>query len=145
MASIIIADTSCLILYDKIERLDILKNTFNTITITQEVMDEFGQELTWANIEEYQNKHTFISLTEKLGKGEASSIALALEKPDSILLIDEKKGRKIATDLGLNLIGSLKEKGIITEVASILKLIEKTDFRINQAIKAHLLNLAGEK
>jgi len=46
-------------------------------------------------------------LAEELGKGEASSIALALELEECLLIIDERKGRKIAEDLGIDTIGSL--------------------------------------
>lgn len=39
---VVIADTSCLIVYDKIQRLDILRKTFPELIITQQVGEEFG-------------------------------------------------------------------------------------------------------
>lgn len=41
----IIADTSCLIIYDKINRLEILRDTFVELIVTDEVAKEFGGEL----------------------------------------------------------------------------------------------------
>jgi len=40
-----------------------------------------------------------------LDDGEASSIALALEHENSLLIIDERKGRKHASRLGLKITG----------------------------------------
>jgi len=37
------------------------------------------------------------SILETLDLGEASSISLALKTPGSILILDERKGRKVAT------------------------------------------------
>jgi len=45
MFSLIIADTSVLIVLSKINRLHILKEIFNSITITPEIHHEFGEEL----------------------------------------------------------------------------------------------------
>ena len=42
----IIADTSCLIIYDKINKLEILQDTFVELIVTSEVAEEFGGELT---------------------------------------------------------------------------------------------------
>jgi len=75
----IIADTSCLIIYDKIGLLEVLHNTFSTIVITRQVADEFGELPKWITIQEVADKTHFSRLNEILGKGEASSIVLALE------------------------------------------------------------------
>ena len=42
MPAVIISDTSCLILLDKIQELAILKNLFGQVVTTQIVADEFG-------------------------------------------------------------------------------------------------------
>lgn len=93
---VIIADTSCLIIYDKIRSLEVLYKTFSTIVVTREVADEFGDLPEWITIQEVTDRTQFSQLNKILGKGEASSIVLALELEDSLLIIDEKKGRKIA-------------------------------------------------
>lgn len=43
MHEIIVSDTSCLILLDKLGRLDLLRNLYGNITITQVIANEFGK------------------------------------------------------------------------------------------------------
>ncbi len=61
-----------------------------------------------------------------MDEGEASAIALALETKNCFLIIDEKKGRKLAENLHLKIAGTLqillsaKSKGIISSLAQLL-------------------------
>lgn len=147
---VIIADTSCLIIYHKIDQLIILQNTFSELIVTKEVSVEFGELPNWVVIKEVENKEQYLKLADDLGIGEASSIALALELGNSLLIIDEKKGRKVAGDFNLEIIGSLgvlikaKEMGVIKSVRAILTLIDKTNFRISSSIREKVLKEAGE-
>ena len=147
---VVIADTSCLIIYDKINKLYILEDTFRELMVTPQVADEFGDLPDWIHIKEVENQAKFIELARDLGKGEASSIALAIETGDSLLVIDEKKGRKIAVDHGVEIIGSLgvllkaKQRKVIDSVKDIIDAIEQTNFRISKAIKEELLKQADE-
>lgn len=120
MSILIISDTSCLIALERINRLDLLKDLFQQIVTTIEVQEEFGKKLPgWVKIVEVQNTVKLQELEILLDKGEASTIALALETGKSILIIDEKKGRKVAKSLKIEIIGTLKiiqmakQKGII--------------------------------
>ena len=88
----IIADTSCLIIYDKIDQLRVLHELFSDLTVTAEVAFEFGELPNWITIREVTDKGQYLKLAEELGKGEASSIALAMEFEESLLIIDERKG-----------------------------------------------------
>lgn len=146
----IIADTSCLIIYDKINRLEILQHTFVELIVTDEVAEEFGELPDWIAVRQIANKNQYLELAKNLGKGEASSITLALEFEGSLLIIDERKGRKVAEELKIEIIGSLgvlikaKEKRVIKSVKEILDLIDKTNFRISESIKEKILKKAGE-
>lgn len=146
----IIADTSCLIIYDKINRLEILQYTFAELMVTQEVAEEFGNLPDWIIIRQVTNKKQYLELAKNLGKGEASSITLALEFEESLLIIDERKGRKVAEEMKIEILGSLgvlikaKEKGVIKSVKEILNLIGRTNFRITDSIKEKVLTKAGE-
>src|SRR5687768_14553904 len=99
MSKIIISDTSCLIALSRIDKLEILKSIFNTVITTPEVAHEFGFLPPWIVIKEITEKSKFKEISLDLDKGEASAIVLALETQDSTLIIDEKKGRKIAREL----------------------------------------------
>ncbi len=79
-------------------------------------------------------------------EGEASAMALYLEQTkDALLVIDERKGRIIAQDLGIKIIGTIgiiikaKEKGIITNLSEIIERLEQTDFRLSPKLKQQLL------
>ena len=80
-----------------------------------------------------------------MDEDEASSIALSLETDNSLLIIDKKKGRRIAQELGLKIIGTLgvilqaKERGLINSVGDLLAKLENADFRISQSLKAKIL------
>lgn len=147
---VIIADTSCLIIYNKIDRLGILQEMFPDLIVTTEVAAEFGELPSWITIQEVPDKEAYKKLGEELGKGEASSIALALKFEECLLIIDERKGRKIAEGLGIDTIGSLgilikaKERRVIYEVKEILELIDRTDFRISQSVREAVLKQSGE-
>lgn len=103
----IVSDTSCLILFQKIERLDLLYKVFGRLMITPEVALEFSGSLPdWIEIHptNFQSKSAFLSM---LDNGEASAISLAIECKDSLLIIDEIRGRRVAQKLGLAITGVL--------------------------------------
>lgn len=151
MPPVIIADASCLILLDKIGALDLLFKLYGTIIITQEIADEFQETLPkWIKVKNVANKNQQLILETILDKGEASAIALALECTDSLLIIDERKGRKLASQLDLNITGSLaliieaKRRGYITGVKPILDKIESTNFYISEQLRMLILKSADE-
>ena len=119
--NVIISDTSCLIALSNIGQLDLLKKVFGRVTITPEVFDEYTKKYNekipdWIDIKEAKNKNKIIELNTKLGLGESSSIVLASEIPSSLVIIDEKKAREYALNLGLNVIGTV---GIIRRATDI--------------------------
>lgn len=141
MPKIIVSDTSCLILLDKIKQLDLLHILFNKVTITQIVSEEFGKELPdYIQIENPKNITYQKILESFIDTGEASSLALALEKKDCLLIIDDNKGRREAKQLGLAFTGTLgiliiaKQKGLIKSLAKIIKQIQNTDFRLSEKV-----------
>ncbi len=143
---IIIADASCLIVLENIQELPILEKLFGEILIIQEVKEEFGLDLPdWITVRKLNNQSKKEALSLILDKGEASAIALTLETAESILIIDEKKGRRIAQDLGLKITGTLgifikaKEIGLIDSIENVLNKLENVDFRISPTLKQKLL------
>ena len=123
----VVADASCLIVLQNIREPSLLQKLFGEVFITQEVNKEFGVNLPeWIKIKKVQNKVQQKALTLILDAGEASSIALCLETANSLLIIDEKKGRRIARQLNLKISGTLgvilraKEKRLINSVEELL-------------------------
>ncbi|MFA7445772.1 MAG: DUF3368 domain-containing protein [Flavobacteriaceae bacterium] len=151
MQKIIVSDTSCLILFSKINRLELLQKLFGIITVTKIISEEFGEKLPdFIQIENPKNNNYQKILESLIDKGEASALALALEKPDCLLIIDDNKGRKQAKQLGLTYTGTLgililaKQKGLITSLSEILSEIQKTNFRLNQNLIDKALKSSGE-
>ena len=152
MQKIIVSDTSCLILLHKIGHLSLLKSLFGKITITSIIANEYGQRLPdFISVEDPQDKIYQQILEGFLDPGEASAIALSLEKDDCLLIIDDIKGRKEARKLNLNVTGTIgilivaKEKGIIKSITEVFNKITKTDFRISEALILAAKHRCGER
>lgn len=86
----------------------------------------------------------------QIDKGESSAIALALEIPESTLILDDFKARKIADKLGLTYTGTLgviikaKLKGIVPSIRPIINKMKQTDFRLSAEIELYALRQAKE-
>jgi predicted nucleic acid-binding protein len=83
--------------------------------------------------------------TKKLDQGERDAISLALQLKASLILIDDRNGRTVAKELGLQVIGTL---GILAEIAKnntsfnlvdSLEKLDSTNFRINKHLKQQIL------
>jgi len=140
---IIVADASCLIVLQNIGDLPLLQKLFGEVFVTEEVGKEFGLDLPeWIKVKTVRDKARQNALNLILDAGEASSIALCLETDESTLIIDEKKGRRIALDLDLKITGTLgvvvkaKEKGLIDSIENVLEKLENADFRISPGLRA---------
>ncbi len=143
---IIIADTSVLIALDKLELLDLCEGITQEFVVTKTVYQEYGKILP-SFIKELNDPINFLSITEiKLDKGELSAIGLALEEDNSILAIDERKGRRIATSLGIRIIGTLrilkllKEIGVIALVHPYIHKLNDIGFRMSEKLIEIILN-----
>lgn len=151
MSRAVISDTSCLIALSNIDLLHILKDLYQEVIITKEVKHEFGERLPeWIKVSDVKNQKQQAELEKQLDKGEASSIALALELKNSVLIIDEVKGRKIAKSFKLNIIGTIgvlllaKKKGFITDVIGIILKMVNKGFRLSDKLIDRLINKYGK-
>ncbi|RLD59575.1 MAG: DUF3368 domain-containing protein [Bacteroidetes bacterium] len=151
MHKLIIADTSSLIVFNKINQIDILKKVYNEIAITPEILNEFELPVPdWIKIIKVNNKKYQGLIETQLDLGESSVIALAIEIEDSLLILDDLKARKYAQRLGLKFTGSLgvinkaKEMGVIDKVKPIIDELKNTDFRISDKIIHNILERNDE-
>ena len=150
MPGIIVSDTSCLILFEKIEKLDLLRKLFGKVHITDTVLRELNRPVPdWIEVAELKTDLRN-ELKVYLDEGEASIIALAFENKKSLLIIDEIKGRKVAKEKGIRVTGSLgvlitaKEKGYLKAVKPVINKIQTTNFRISEDLIDKVLAKAGE-
>lgn len=151
MHKVIISDASCFIILAKIGEFDLLLRVYGQIFTTKEIADEFGDVLPdWVKIISVGNKQNQLLLEIQLDKGESSAIALALETPDSKIIIDDYKARKIAEKLGIDYTGTIgviitaKLQGLIPSIKPFLEKIKGTNFRISAELELLALKESKE-
>ena len=140
----IISDSTALIVLFDLDRVELLENLFEVVYISPIVLEEISVKYpvvlpSFIKVEKLKDNELFNSLKMLLDLGESESIALAKEKNLSII-IDEKKGRKIAKEMGLKVIGLLgivylnAKKGFLTksEASEFIKSAIKHGYRISK-------------
>ena len=107
----IVSDSSTLIILFDLERLELLSNLFPKIIIPSTVYNEINVKNdvklpAFIQVQKVKQCEILETLKQLLDEGESEAISLALEL-DVNLIIDEKKGRKIAMGQGIKIIGLL--------------------------------------
>ena len=142
----IISDSTTLIILFDLNRIELLSNLFPKIIIPLAVYEEITIKKSlvlpeFISVQEPKECEILETLKLILDLGESEAIALALEL-DSKLIIDEKKGRKIAMRQGLEIIGLLGivylnvKKGFLSKEEAKLFLDEAVNhgYRISQGL-----------
>ncbi|MCL2097334.1 MAG: DUF3368 domain-containing protein [Bacteroidales bacterium] len=151
MRKTIISDASCFIVLSNIGEMELLHNLYPEIITTPEIADEFGEKLPeWVIVSNVKDIACQQVLELQIDKGESSAIALALETPNSILILDDYKARKVAQSLNLFYIGTIgviikaKLLGVIPSVKPILNKMKTTNFRLSAELEREALSAAKE-
>lgn len=77
-------------------------------------------------------------------------LALALETPDPLVILDDALARQAAESLGLRITGTLgvllkaKSLGLLDALAPVLDQLQTRRFRVHARTRAAILKLAGE-
>ena len=144
---IVIAYTSSLILLYKINELEILKQLFEEVYVTEDIAREFGKELPeWIMVKPVIDQNYKKILQIEVDEGESSAMALHVNLPGSILILDDLKARKIADKLGLKYTGTFgvllraRKIGLINELKPIIEKIKATNFRFSSELFRIILN-----
>jgi predicted nucleic acid-binding protein len=146
---IVVADTSPINYLILIEEIELLPKLFGRIIIPPAVTAELQNPGTpesvrkWlASSPEWLKIQTPAAVDQSiaLGAGERETISLAKEINASLILMDDRKARKMAIDRGLNVAGTLNilqssaKRGFI-ELGEAVQKLEQTNFRVS----SHLL------
>jgi predicted nucleic acid-binding protein len=159
---IIVSDAGPLIGLAKIRKLNILNKLFEKVKIPPSVFHELritssrpgaiefkeAIEITkWIEVSDPVNiPHILLNAIEQ---GEAEAIALA-KKEGLVLLIDERRGRKIAKKEKVKITGTgavlvaAKKKGVIKKVSPVLNELLECGYRISGGLRKRILALAEE-
>jgi uncharacterized protein len=160
---VVVADTSSVSNLIVVQKLDLLHSLFGDVFIPERVFVEieqlanFGIDMSvfvnadWIKTKSLEDFSVYDQLTETLDRGESEAIALSLTYANSLLLIDERKGRAIAESYNIRCIGLVgililaKEKGFIGAVKPLLdRLIEEANFFISAKVYQSALSAANE-
>jgi uncharacterized protein len=161
MATFVVADASPLIGLATAGALQLLPGLFGTVIITRLVKDEITgrpgrpgtRELEAAMRDGWLRVAPAPPETwrfEGLDAGEASTIALAAEHEDALVLMDDALGRAQAAELGLKILDvpglllAAKRARLIAQVRPVLARLARRGFTISADARHTLLHDAGE-
>lgn len=148
---IVVSNSTALINFATIGRLDILHALFRELTIPVAVWDETVvkasryssarriRESAWIKTRKAHGNTIMNLMAGKLDVGEAEAIALALEIRAELILLDETPARETAGKLGMHFTGTVgclvmaKRMGIIERIKPLLnKIVTDARFWIAQ-------------
>lgn len=123
---IVVSDTTPIISLVKIDKIDLLQELFGNVLIPEAVYEELTENPRFFDEAEIikncefihkvyaERKDSIISLQRATGldRGESEAIICTDEKKADLLLMDEAKGRFVAKQMGINVMGTL---GILFE------------------------------
>jgi predicted nucleic acid-binding protein len=156
-----VSNTSPLLYLHRIGGLEWVQALFSEIWIPQAVVEELRagaerghdvpqpEHLGWlAVVEPGSVPSEWLALD--LGAGELAAMALALENPDRIVLLDDALARRIGQAAGLTVWGTLrilleaKAKGLTDSLAPHLDKLAAAGMWMSREIRERVLSLAGE-
>ncbi|MBI4862262.1 MAG: DUF3368 domain-containing protein [Candidatus Riflebacteria bacterium] len=91
-----------------------------------------------------------LRLVVDLGAGESAVLALALEIPGAIAILDDALARASGERIGIRVVGTLgilpqaKKKSLVPAVRPLLERVETLRFRLSERTKVTILRRAGE-
>jgi uncharacterized protein len=155
----VIINTSPLLYLHQIGNLDLLQKLYIRVKVPTSVRQELevGRQqgidvpdlnlISWIEICQVEILD-FPSID--LGLGETAVIALGLTIPDSLLILDDRLGRRYADLCGLRYTGTIgvvvkaKQKGYIESVASAITVLQSKGMWVSNSIIREALRLSGE-
>ncbi len=157
----VICNTSPLQYLYQIGRLELLPKLAHPVIVPTAVVDELAAGraaglalpdptvLDWVLIRRPVSEQAVRLITD-LGPGETEVLMLGLERPGSLLVLDDSLARRVAESLGLRFTGTLgllldaKHAGFIPAVRPLLDQLQELRFRFAPHTRQAVLELAGE-
>lgn len=159
----VVSNSSPLILYAAVGRVDLLRNLFGELLIPPAVRSELvsagmgrpGERevatASWIQVRPPARSPAAHELPDDLDTGEAEAIALALESPPpALLLIDDRVGRREALRRELSVVGTAgilvlaKRRGHVASVRPLLDQLRDAGLYLSEVLYAGVLVEARE-
>jgi len=156
----IVCNAGPLISLSRIDRLDLLPALFGEITVPPAVHREVTRDdslpgakalaqADWLKVAEIEDRSGVAKLSAGLDLGEAEVLTLARELK-ATAAIDEKRGRRLATELGVSQTGtvgillSAKRLGLVLLVRPLLDQLLESGVRLSPRLYEEACRLADE-
>jgi predicted nucleic acid-binding protein len=157
----VISNTSPLFYLHRIGQLDLLRQLYGQVVVPDAVIAEIHagaaqdedvpdlKALAWI-VQRSVLVPEVLRLVTDLGEGEAQVLALALENPNALAILDDRLARSLATLSDIKFTGTIgvllraKVNGLILQVAPLLEAMQRAGFRVRDEVKAGALRLSRE-
>jgi hypothetical protein len=161
-ANLIVADTGPLVALSCADTIDLLRNLYAHVYVPPAVARELagggarvGGDLlarhSWLDVRAPTAQPELL-LREELDAGEAEAITLAVELGRSCVLLDERRGRRIASRVyGLEVRGTLgvlteaRRRGLLPALAPVLDRLVKGGIFLSPKLIEDALHAVGER
>lgn len=150
----IISNSSCLIILDKLGSLNFLQKLYSKNTIPKAVKEEVFKSKPvpdWIDVVEITQPAAYRILEKNLGHGESEAITLSIELNADLFIVDDSAARKMAQKMGIKITGVIgvlleaKKAGFIKELKPLLEFMIGEGFRVSKLVYEEALKLAGEE
>ena len=151
---LVISNSSPLIALTQIGRLDLLRQLYIRISIPPAVAGEVEPTVArlpnWVVVQALAHPLRPTTVSGAIGPGEREVISLGLELEAPLLILDEQPARRLATSLGLRVIGTVgllmagKEQGFLTRIRPELDRLRAVRFFMEQHLYDRVIAQAGE-
>jgi uncharacterized protein len=160
----VVSNASPLITLARIGQLDLLKSLFPVVSISTQVFEEVAiagvgrpaasavSEAKWIEVVpiDHAQMDALSRMNPTLGAGEVSAVILAKQLRADLVLMDEWKGRKLAVEEGLQVVGcigileQLHVKGILPDLKLTYSKLLEEGFRIDSRVLQNSLKKFGD-
>ena len=150
----VISNSSPLIALTQIGRLDLLHQLHPIVLIPPAVAREVERTLQalpgWLVIQPLAHPRQPHTVSVSIGPGEHEVISLGLELRAERLILDEQPARRLATSLGLRVIGTVglllaaKDRGFLNKIRPELDRLLAVRFFLDQGLYDRAIGEAGE-
>jgi len=158
---LVISNTSPLLYLHQVGYLELLRKLYGQVQIPRAVQKELQagaqqgisvpdtSTLEWLHVRPIWDS-TLLPVVIDLGAGEAEAIALAVANPESLLILDDSLGRRIARLNGVTFTGTLgvlvkaKKAGLLPSVSPVIEALRKTTMHLTTSLIEMVIKEAGE-
>ena len=160
---IVVANSTPIILLEKVGQLDLLKQMYSRVLIPEAVYVEVitdgelrrgGHDFItgnhWIDIAQVKNNEARMLFSTNLHEGEVETILLAIERSADLCILDDLMARKYAQNAGLVITGTLgviiaaKNKGWIDTVKPIMDRLLDVGMYIGNELYSTVLSAVKE-